>query len=195
MEDDFSILFEGLPETDDIPEPQQHQEPVAPPKQDRMTVKGLSIGYLILFLFAGISGLVCGVILIGYELIGLASGVIVVSFDLIYILLGVVVLLVVAVFGIFNISKRTSIEIGPEGITVKERSKVKFSTDWNKVSAIVTIPSDNQSPSSLGILTRSGSAAKVTTFAISKSRLQEGFRLMQDYCQYYTVTIENNARW
>jgi len=195
MEDDFSILFEGLPEQDSVPQPDTPQEQILPPKQDRMIVKGLSVGYFILFLLAGITGLVCGVVLIGYELIGLASGVIVVSFDLIYILLGVVVLLLVAIFGIFNMSKRTLIDIGPEGITVKERNKVKFSTPWDKIVAIVTIPYDNQSPSSLGILTRSGSAAKITTFAISKSRLQEGFRLMQDYCQYYPIKIENNARW
>lgn len=195
MEDDFSILFEDLPETGQIYPQETQQNRSFPEMTERMTVEGKPLGYLIMYIILAIVCMIAGLVLGGYILIGLASGVLIISTDLLYLVFAAVVALPLSIYAIIKIITKRSIDIGPEGVTIKVKDRIDFSSPWSEIARITTRPNINNSPSQLVIVTRDESEMMITSISISGSKLKEGFQLLQKYSQYHCINVDNEAGW
>ena len=86
-------------------------------------------------------------------------------------------------------------DIGPEGVAIKVKDRIIFSSPWSDIARIFSKPNINNTPSQLGVITRDGSEIKVSSINISSSKLKEGFQLLKKYSQYHCIDVDNEAGW
>lgn len=193
--DDYSHMYGGQPSTD-YNQPYSFQGPSSySGLSESMTVQGMSIGYLIGFLTLALVTFIGGIVMVIYLLSGFISGVIVISKYEIIMTFAVIFLLPFSIYTVINILKRHSLEIGPEGVTLRSRKKVLFSSTWNEIKKVET--HKNQRTGAISILIKIGDdeGIAVSSIYIDGKKLKEGYKLIERYCQSNYITVENNVNW
>lgn len=195
MEEYNSISYGDLSDSIEESYMEKQNEYLFPKMTETMVVKGISMSYLISFLFILFLS-IFGIILIwGYFVVGSATGSIIITAEDLYLAFLSIILLPISIMALVRLFKKKSVEIGPEGITLKSKKKNEFTASWSEISKITTGRDLYMPSSSIEISKRDGSTGKISTSAISGFKLKKGFHLIQKYCQFHLIPIDNDSNW